>query len=154
MNENSAADKPDLGQIFRLFNEIGIVAQLSGAAFEKVMPGTMTLPQFTVLNHLVRLGDGRTPLEIARALQVSKGAMTNTLGHLERSGWIAVRPDDHDGRSKRVDLTDSGRAIHGKAIATVMGEMAWIGDIVQAHSVEQVLPVLETIRKALDARRS
>lgn len=154
MNENSAAGKPDLGQIFRLFNEIGIVAQLSGAAFEKVMPGTMTLPQFTVLNHLVRLGDGRTPLEIARALQVSKGAMTNTLGHLERSGWIAVRPDDHDGRSKRVDLTDSGRAIHGKAIATVMGEMAWIGDIVQAHSVAQLLPVLETIRKALDARRS
>ena len=53
--------------------------------------------------------------DVATALQVSKGAMTNTLGHLERAGWIAVRPDEKDGRSKRVDLTEAGRVALGYA---------------------------------------
>ena len=33
-----------------------IIAQLSGAAFEKVMPDGMTLPQFSVLDHVARRG--------------------------------------------------------------------------------------------------
>jgi DNA-binding MarR family transcriptional regulator len=154
MTEKADRGGQEAQRLFRFFNEIGIIAQLSGAAFEKVMPGTMTLPQFSVLNHLVRIGDGRTPLEIARALQVSKGAMTNTLGHLERSGWILVRPDDHDGRSKRVDLTDSGRHAHGQAIAAVAPELAWLSGVVSTGDLDQLLPVLETVRKALDARRN
>jgi DNA-binding MarR family transcriptional regulator len=34
--------------------------------------------QFKVLNHLVRLGDGTTPAKLAKAFQITKGAMTNT----------------------------------------------------------------------------
>ena len=93
--------------MFGFFNEIGIIAQLSGNAFEKVMTGGMTLSQFSVLNHLARLGGNRTPLQIARAMQVTKGTMTNTLGHLERARHISVRPDERDGRSKRVDRFSS-----------------------------------------------
>ena len=40
--------------LFRFFNEIGIIEQLSRNAFERVMPGGMKLSQFTVLNHFVR----------------------------------------------------------------------------------------------------
>ena len=62
MSQETAPSDQDLTAMFRFLNEIGIIAQLSGTAFEKVMPGTMTLPQFTVLNHLTRLGGNRTPV--------------------------------------------------------------------------------------------
>lgn len=140
--------------LFRFFNEIGIIAQLSGNAFEKVMTGGMTLPQFSVLNHLVRLGGNRTPLQIARAMQVTKGTMTNTLGHLERAGHIAVRPDERDGRSKRVDITGKGRAAREEAIAAMAPELAWLAERIRVDDVEAALPLLEQVRKLLDERRN
>lgn len=139
--------------LFRFFNEIGIIAQLSGNAFERVMTGGMTLPRFTVLNHLVRLGGNRTPLQIARAMQVTKGTMTNTLGHLERAGYISVRPDARDGRSKRVDITDRGRAARGEAIAAMAPELARLAERISLRDVEAALPLLEQVRKLLDERR-
>jgi len=153
MNNKDTAHETDVAAMFRFLNEIGIIAQLSGAAFEKVMPGTMTLPQFTVLNHLTRLGGDRTPVRIASAMQVSKGAMTNTLGHLERSGWISVRPDAKDGRSKRVDITDTGRAAHGEAVKALVPELAWLSGKVAPERVRAATPLLEEMRKALDQRR-
>jgi DNA-binding MarR family transcriptional regulator len=154
MSEQGTASGTDVDALFRFLNEIGIIAQLSGAAFEKVMPGTMTLPQFTVLNHLTRLGGDRTPLQIANAMQVSKGAMTNTLGHLERSGWISIRPDDKDGRSKRVDITQAGRTAHGEAIRALAPELAWLSGVIAPERVREATPLLEEMRKALDQRRN
>ena len=64
-------DKDKAGaQIFGFFNEIGIVSQLSSALFMRLLPGGLHLSHFIVLNHLTRLGDGRTPLQIAAALPV------------------------------------------------------------------------------------
>jgi DNA-binding MarR family transcriptional regulator len=153
MSDKDDTGETDVAAMFRFLNEVGIIAQLSGAAFEKVMPGTMTLPQFTVLNHLTRLGDDRTPLQMATALQVSKGAITNTLGHLERAGWIAIRPDEKDGRSKRVDLTDAGRAAHGAAVRAIAPELAWLSGVIAPDRVRATTPLLEEMRRALDKRR-
>ena len=154
MSEDSTANERDVAAMFRFLNEIGIIAQLSGAAFEKVMPGTMTLSQFTVLNHLTRLGGNRTPLQIANAMQVTKGTMTNTLGHLERAGWIAIRPDEKDGRSKRVDITESGRAAHGDAVKSVAPELVWLCGVLNPTQVRKTTPLLEAMRMALDQRRN
>lgn len=140
--------------LFRFFNEIGIIAQLSGNAFEKVMTSGMTLPQFSVLNHLVRLGGNRTPLAIARSMQVTKGTMTNTLGHLERAGHIVVRPDKRDGRSKRVDITEKGRKAREEAIAAMAPELAWLAERIRVDDIEAALPLLEQVRKLLDERRN
>lgn len=153
MSENDVATPDDAADMFRFLNEIAIIAQLSGAAFEKVMPGTMTLPQFVVLNHLTRLGGNRTPLRIAMALQVSKAAMTNTLAHLDRAGWISIRPDERDGRSKRVDLTDAGRTAHAAAIRALSPELAFLSGAIGTERVRAATPLLEEMRGALDARR-
>jgi hypothetical protein len=61
---------------FRLFNEIGIIEQLSRARFEARLPKGVLVPHFTVLNHLMRVEDGRTPLELARAFQVPKTTLS------------------------------------------------------------------------------
>ena len=42
--------------------------------------------------------------------------MTNTLAKLDERGFIVVRPNPDDGRSKLVYLTDAGRAFQQKGI--------------------------------------
>lgn len=142
-----------LEEAFRFLTEIGIIAQLAGTAFEKAMPAGMTMPQFEVLHHLARLGGEWTPLRLANAMQLTKGAMTNTLGHLSRKGYVAIRPDDRDGRSKLVSLTDEGLAARDKAIAALAPELAALVEGVSAELLAEAIPLLEKVRRFLDRRR-
>lgn len=149
MNGRSGA----LDEAFRFLTEIGIIAQLSGAAFEKAMPEGMTLPQFSVLNHLARLGGDWTPLRLANAMQLTKGAMTNTLGHLSRKGFVAIRPDDSDGRSKLVTLTQAGLAARDRTIAALAPELQALVAGVTPQTLAEATPLLEQVRRFLDRRR-
>lgn len=139
---------------FRLFNEIGIIEQLSRALFEARLPDGMLVSHFSVLNHLIRVENGRTPVDLARAFQVAKTTMTHTLSGLEAAGLVDLRPNEEDGRSKRVWITEAGRAFRDDAIAAMAPEMQ---DLARAFSPEQaakILPELEALRKIMDARRS
>jgi DNA-binding MarR family transcriptional regulator len=109
MADGESGAAADTSLYFELFNEIGILAQLSRALFEARLPKGLTVPHFSVLNHLVRLGDGKTPLALARAFQVPKTTRTHTLSGLEARGLVDLAPNPRDGRSKRVRLTP-GRA--------------------------------------------
>jgi DNA-binding MarR family transcriptional regulator len=140
-------------QIFGFFNEIGIVSQLSSALFMRLIPGGLHLSHFIVLNHLVRVGDGRTPLQIATALQVTKATMTHTLGVLVRHGFVEVVPNPADGRSKLVRLTSAGRSFRDEAIASLAPAFGFVADALTPQEIAVVLPVLEKVRKLLDAER-
>ena len=78
---------------FSFFNEIGIIAQLSRAAMEVRLPNGLTLPHFSVVNHLTRVRDGQTPLALAKAFQVPKTTMTHTLAGLLKHGFVDMRPN-------------------------------------------------------------
>ena len=139
--------------IFGFFNEIGIVSQLGSALFTRLMPGGLHLSHFIVLNHLVRLGDGRTPVQIANALQVTKATMTHTVTVLTRHGFVEVVPNPDDGRSKLVRLTEAGRAFRDDAIARLAPALGFVADSLSVEEIGAVLPVLEKVRKLLDAER-
>lgn len=139
--------------LFRLFNEIGILSQLSGAVLEARLPEGMTGAHFGVLNHLVRLGDGGTPLEIARAFQVAKTTMTHTLAGLVTQGLVEMRPNPEDGRSKCVWLTDLGRARREAAIGSVMPDLAKVAEHLSAPKVAALVDELEQLRVILDNNR-
>ena len=138
---------------FRLFNEIGILAQLSRAAFEEHLPDGMLVSHFSVLNHLIRVGDGPTPLKLANAFQVPKTTMTHTLSGLAKAKLIEMRPNPADARSKQVWITDAGRKFREDAIIKVSYEMADLKDQFRLEKVEKILPELEELRKIMDARR-
>lgn len=144
---------PDLHVVFEVLNEIGIVAQLSRAAFERRLPDGLTVPHFSVINHLTRLGDGRTPLQIARAFQSPKASMTNTLSGLERRGLVTVRPNPRDGRGKLVFLTDAGRTFRETAIASLRPDMAALAASVGLDAIAALAAPLSAMRQALDAAR-
>lgn len=136
---------------FVVFNEIGIIEQLARNAFERVMPPGLTVAGFTVLNHMVRLGHAqRTPGEIARALQVTKGAVTGTLKRLEAGGLVTVTPDPQDGRVKQVRLTDQGRAAREAAIGAVSPILARLEGFMPAGELGALTPGLQKLRRLLD----
>jgi len=138
---------------FRLFNEIGIIGQLSRTLLEARLPPGFVAAQFSVLNHLVRVGDGRTPLAIAQAFQVPKNSMTHSLVVLEREGLIEIRRNPQDGRSKLVYITDKGRKFRADVIDALAPDIARIAAAVPPEFVARLLPDLEILRKFLDADR-
>jgi len=153
-SERSGARAPsDEELLFRYFNEIGIIHQLSSTAFQRVLPYGLTGAQFTVLNHCVRMGDNRTPADIAAALQVTRGTLTSTLGRLTAKGFIRLIPDARDGRSKRVILTQRGRGAHQASINAATPLLARLSEGVPAGALRDLLPALEKLRTWLDANR-
>ncbi|ASP32513.1 MULTISPECIES: MarR family winged helix-turn-helix transcriptional regulator [Stappiaceae] len=138
---------------FSFFNEVGIIAQLSRAAMEARLPDGLTLPHFSVVNHLTRVRDGQTPLTLARAFQVPKTTMTHTLAGLLEHGLVEMRPNPEDGRSKTVWLTDQGRQFREDAIRSIDPDIADLKEAIPADRVADLLPLLSEIRAFMDAYR-
>lgn len=147
-------DTHDATSLFRWFTEVAILAQLSGRVLEGVLPSGMTFSQFGVLNHLARTGNRQTPNQLAVAMQVTKGTMTNTLGHLERAGHVVIVPSVTDKRSKYVELSQIGRTAREVAIAAVSPELAAIARQISPEEISTSLAVLEHVRRVLDERRN
>ena len=99
------------------------------------------------------MGDGATPIDMARAFQVPKTSMTHTLKGLEKGGYVALRPNPADGRSKQVWLTDQGRALRDRTIAALAPEMARMVAEFGAERLLQIKPVLTDLRAYMDAAR-
>ena len=67
---------------------------------------------------LKRLGENGpvAPGELARTLNYNPGAMTRLLDKLEQRGYLKRVPDPSDRRALRLELTQSGKAIHKRVI--------------------------------------
>jgi len=138
---------------FRFFNEIGILEQLSRAMLQARLPDGMLVPHFTVLNHLVRVKDGRTPLELAQAFQVPKTTMTHTLAGLVKADLVVMRANKDDGRSKRVWITKKGIGFRQEAIGSLDEDLARLRKSFSEARVKRLLPELQALREIMDADR-
>ena len=140
--------------LFKVFTEVGIIYQLSAAALEKTLPEDLKISQFGVLNHFVRLGDGSTPLQLATAFQVTKGAMTNTLKRLLDRELIVINPDPIDGRKKNVYITKKGRDIQEQCIQGVEPMISYLQKMISESEFRSALPFLQKLRIILDEERN
>jgi DNA-binding MarR family transcriptional regulator len=140
-------------QVFSFFTEIGIISQLSSALLAQALPDGVHPSHFAIINHLARMGDGKSPMRIAAAMQVTKNTMTHSLKVLQGREFIAIAPDPEDGRGKLVYLTNQGRAFRDKAITDVS---AMFGDLLAPEHIvimAKLRPDLATLRKHLDENR-
>lgn len=101
----------------------------------------LSVAQFDVLAH-VGADEGLTQQELAEALLVSKGNVTQLLDRMERCGWLARRPA---GRTNHIYLTDAGRALrarvvpeHEAAITQLMNGLP-AGDVATLHRLLRAL---------------
>lgn len=146
-------EKGSADEVFGFFTEIGIINQLSTAMFAKSLPDGVHPSHFAILNHLARMGDGKTPMRIASAMQVSKNTMTHSLKVLQDRGYIDVQPDPEDGRGKRVYLTETGRVFREEAIALVSEQFRHVIGVGQRAIMRRIRGDLEQMRKHLDDNR-
>ncbi|WP_333815878.1 MarR family winged helix-turn-helix transcriptional regulator [Tabrizicola sp.] len=133
-----------------LFGELFMADQLARNRISRVLPKGMELSHFSVLNHLARVGDERTPAQLAKSFHVTRGAMTNTLAKLEWAGHVHIRPDWEDARQKFVAISPSGRAAREAALAGVVPLIAEVVQAIGADRVRALLPVLRELRIKLE----
>jgi DNA-binding MarR family transcriptional regulator len=139
---------------FQVMSEIAIIGHLADTALAKALPRELSVAGFGVLNHFVRLGiDGESPARLARAFQVTKGAMTYTLQKLEELGYVAIDPDPVDARAKIVRITKKGRRARDDGAARVNPGMRAMLGAIGADEFAQALPFLIKVRQILDAAR-
>lgn len=129
-----------------LFSEILTVDQLARNNVARALPKGMELSHFSVLNHLARTQDEKTPAQLAQTFHLTRGAMTNTLRKLEVSGYVHVRPDWDDARRKMVTISPTGRAARDAALSAIAPIIADAVEKVGYEKVRAILPVMREIR--------
>lgn len=137
-----------------VFNELGIINQLATAEFQRALAPELGTSEFGVLNHFVRVGDGKTPSELARIFQMKKPSMTAIVSKLDQKGYIEVIPSEADRRQKIIKITDAGRAARENGIAATAPLFETLLAEFPAQELVAIRPILEKLRIYLDNRRN
>lgn len=82
------------------------ITQLYDAA---LAPCGLTVSQRSILVHIAR-GQMPTMTELAQAMVLDRSALARNIQPLERDGYLVQVRDTKDGRSRRVELTQEGKA--------------------------------------------
>ena len=103
--------------LWELLTSVGICAQLLSTRATEVLGDDLPPPQFTMLNHFVRVPPAvKTVGEMARAFQSPQPGVTKTAQKLIGKGLLAAVDDPADGRRKLLSVTAAGRAAHTAAL--------------------------------------
>lgn len=131
-----------------LFSELFVADQLARSRVAKALPKGMELSHFSVLNLLARGGE-KSPAELARSFNVTRGAMTNTIGKLEWAGYVHVRPDWDDARRKYVAISPAGVAARDAAYSSIAPILDEAVNAIGREKVRAALPVIRELRRQL-----
>lgn len=132
-----------------LFSEILTNEQLVRNRLGRVLPKGMEISHFSVLNYLARVGEEKSPAQLAKTFYVTRGAMTNTLGKLEWAGYIHIRPDWDDARRKMVTISPAGKNARDAAISAITPLISEVVQELGEDKVRGTLPVLRELRNKL-----
>lgn len=132
-----------------LFSEVLANEQLIRSRLSRVLPKGMEISHFSVLNHLARANDERTPAQLAKSFHVTRGAMTNTLSKLEWAGYVHIRPDWDDARRKMVSISPAGARARDAALSAIMPLISQVVSELGEDKVRATLPVLREMRAKL-----
>ncbi len=105
----------------------------------------LSVSRFDILNH-AGIPEGRTQQELARALLVTKGNVTQLLDAMEREGLLERR---RDGRTKRVFLTDKGRCRRKDVVAIQEAEIANDLSALDEDEMQTLIRLLRKIDQSL-----
>ena len=146
-----ASRDPDL---IAFFTDITIIEQLVRTLMERRLPAGLSMAGFSVINHMVRTNqDTASPAALARALQVTRGAVTGVLHKLTSEGFVTLEPDPRDGRGKKVRVTPAGHAARLAALAGMAPLVARFEAEMDLEAIRRIHPAIREIREHLDRNR-
>ncbi len=134
---------------------LGIVNQLTTTRFNQLMTeSNLPLPQFTMLNHFSRNPqEGRTITRIASAFQANQPAITKTVQHLLKKGYLDVTVSQDDKRVKYHYITEAGLQAHQRAIACIIPDAQLIFTDWSAEEIDRLHQSLFRLKNWLDDHR-
>lgn len=138
---------------FAVMTEIGIISQLADTLFQSHLPKGMTVAQFSVLNHLLRLDVQQTIGDLASAMQVSQPTMSSTVRKLEDKGLVELVHEPEDRRIRRVAVTDVGAQLRNDAVAGLVPMVETFRQNMPPSLWHELLPQLNRVRVFLDDLR-
>ena len=130
----------------QVFDEISMIEHGVRTVIGGCLPVGLSYPQFEVLNLVVRRGGELTPAQIAVALQMTPGAITNTMQRLEAMRLIKVEPCEVDRRKKRVRMTSEGREAYNRSMAAIRPKMEKLREGFTQKEFREALPFLRALR--------
>ena len=131
------------------FSEITMVDQLIRNRVNRVLPKELALSQFMLLNYLATVSEERRPSHLAKLFQLTKGAMTNTLGKLESAGYIHITPDWEDARKKLIVISPAGRKAREDSLKLIEPVIQEVVETIRTEKMLIVLPIMRDLRYIL-----
>ena len=105
----------------------------------------ISVSRFDVLNH-AGTPEGRTQLELANSLLVTKGNITQLLDAMEQDGLLERR---REGRNKRVYLTPEGRCTRARLVALQESEIAADFAALDEEEMQTLIRLLRKLDRSL-----
>lgn len=130
----------------QVFDEISMIEHGVRTVIGGCLPVGLSYPQFEVLNLIARRGEDLTPARIATALQMTPGAITNTLQRLEAMHLIVLDPCGEDRRKKRVRMSTAGRDAYNRSMAAIRPKMEKLREAFTQKEFREALPFLRALR--------
>lgn len=131
---------------YALDDQIGYVlrrvTQRHLAIFSEAIP-EVTTTQFAILARLAEMGE-MSQNHLGRAAAMDAATVKGVVDRLVRQGYVTTRPDPDDRRRLTVALTDTGRALFDRRVATALQ--------VSARTLEQLTPAEQAQLMALLSR--
>lgn len=131
---------------YTLDDQIGYVlrrvTQRHLALFSEAIP-EVTTTQFALLARLAEMGE-MSQNHLGRAAAMDAATVKGVVDRLARQGYVSTRPDPDDRRRLTVALTDTGRALFDRRVATALQ--------VSARTLEQLTPAEQALLMALLSR--
>jgi MarR family transcriptional regulator for hemolysin len=100
------------------------------------------------LLYLGRLGDRQRQTDLAAALMIEAASLVRLVDALERTGFVERIEDPDDRRSKRITMTEQGRAIYARVDAI---HQALAEDFVKDVSPEEMTICASVLARVLHA---
>ena len=116
----------------------------------RALPKGMELSHFVLLNYLSNQTRERSPAELAKIFNLTKGALTNTLGKLEQYGYIHIRPDWDDARKKLVTISNAGDRARDEAVLAITPIFEEVMSSLSKDRLREGLRFLREFRAALE----
>jgi DNA-binding MarR family transcriptional regulator len=134
---------------------IGVANQLTTTRFNQLMADSdLPLPQFSMLNHFSRDPKAQyTITQLASAFQANQPAITKTVQHLIKKGYLAVQVSSEDKRIKYHSITKAGLDMHQQAIAQISPDAQLIFMEWSVEEVETFHLSLFRLKNWLDTHR-
>lgn len=142
-----------LPPVLSLFAAVSAAHHAAQRLVEARLPKGLTAPQFAVLERMIRLGEGQTPISIANAFGWPKTSMSHTLAVMEARGLVRLEPNPRDGRSKCLWFTPKGRSLAMLGVTSVEEDLSRIASLAPIEAVTTLAEDLTSLAARLDDQR-